>query len=755
MTIHRVQRFDSGDDLVELTPDLHLDADWNEEDHPRDEAGRFGTGSGLSKGDHSKASGAHVAKMIEHEGKEITARKSGDTAKAEEHRQAAAAHGKAAEEHALAARNVEGSSDRARDLSNAAHNASDRATGSNVRERGPRKGDVPAESGEKHGHANVPGAHTYAGSRDMPKGVTEVNEGALFDVMNGQQIAPAMVHPSSANHVRRAIKGGYGSIQKGANGKPEIHLTELGKDRQVAHSEKQRQHAESKLAMIKDPKLSDRFPGKTTSEKLRGEAHRVGGGGGSTVLAGHLERLAREHASRGDGTDVVRAVARFDGGSEGLSRFDVGELGKAKRLKNGWLKAEAYLTRSGVFHYRLPDGKIQREYRPPSEVFNADSLDTLQLVPVTDEHPPEMLNAVNTVDYSRGAVGERVRKDGSKVAAPLMVQHKDLIAKMDRGSNQVSCGYTCDLDFTAGVTPSGEKYDAIQKNIRYNHVAILERGRAGPDVRVRMDGAGEAVLLDRGIGSGSTTSTERTMHKIKIGGITFDVDDSRLAEAINNEFARRDSEVEQLRKDAASLAESSKKEKAELTAKLDTATDTIAKRDAAIKELPAKLAKEAKARGDLVAKVRAVVGSKKKLDGLSDKELQLLALERLAPSKKFDEADDVTIAAHFTARFDHFEEENPEASRFDAFAKKGKGAESKEEEEEENEEEKKVGKKDRDDDEPRGPAYRGHFDRAEDEESGVTLDADEIRERTRKYNARLHLQPIPGARTRKGAYSEH
>ncbi len=60
----------------------------------------------------------------------------------------------------------------------------------------------------------------------------------------------------------------------------------------------------------------------------------------------------------------------------------------------------------------------------------------------------------------------------------------------------MSLGYEVDLIHTPGITPEGEFYDALQTNIRGNHVGLGKAGwgRAGSEVRLRLDGNGDVVL---------------------------------------------------------------------------------------------------------------------------------------------------------------------------------------------------------------------------------------------------------------------
>lgn len=168
-------------------------------------------------------------------------------------------------------------------------------------------------------------------------------------------------------------------------------------------------------------------------------------------------------------------------------RIDIGSLRKPERLADGRVRVDAYLTRTGVFEYRDANGGVRREYRPATEVFKADSVASFADSPLTDDHPPEMVNAGNWKNHAVGHLSGAPRQDGAHVAATIVVSDASTIAKMDAGKVQLSCGYECDLDPRPGQTPDGERYDAIQTNIRGNHVALVDVGRAGPSARVRMD----------------------------------------------------------------------------------------------------------------------------------------------------------------------------------------------------------------------------------------------------------------------------
>ena len=70
--------------------------------------------------------------------------------------------------------------------------------------------------------------------------------------------------------------------------------------------------------------------------------------------------------------------------------------------------------------------------------------------------------------------------------ATVQVSDAKTVERLGKDLIEVSCGYRCDLDSTPGISPEGEPYDAIQSNIRLNHVALLpaNKGRAGRDVKL-------------------------------------------------------------------------------------------------------------------------------------------------------------------------------------------------------------------------------------------------------------------------------
>lgn len=196
-----------------------------------------------------------------------------------------------------------------------------------------------------------------------------------------------------------------------------------------------------------------------------------------------------EQASNAARVLASRRTTRTDGKDE-VQRFDfVGGIGKLARTQVGGLRVPARIARTGVLEYRLGDGSVRRELRLPEEVFAADSVDTLRGAPVTDlAHHRGLIDIRTWKDATLGHV-ESIRQDGKYLSADLIVNDASAIVDLENGRlHDISCGYRCRLDFEPGIW-NGERYDAIQRNIRCNHVAILPRGRgrSGTDVSVRLD----------------------------------------------------------------------------------------------------------------------------------------------------------------------------------------------------------------------------------------------------------------------------
>lgn len=173
-----------------------------------------------------------------------------------------------------------------------------------------------------------------------------------------------------------------------------------------------------------------------------------------------------------------------------VQRFDAGVLRPSHTTDEGFIVCEAFVARPGVYEYIQPDGQVIRELILPEELHRADSLGTLALKSVTLEHPPEDVTPDNYERHAAGDVGAEVSVvEGGYVKVILTAKRRDAIAALQGGIQETSPGYTCRIEPTSGEHPEYGRYDRIQRDRRYNHLAITKRARGGPTIHARVDGA--------------------------------------------------------------------------------------------------------------------------------------------------------------------------------------------------------------------------------------------------------------------------
>lgn len=322
-----------------------------------------------------------------------------------------------------------------------------------------------------------------------------------------------------------------------------------------------------------------------------------------------------------------------------VRRFDKGTLASPVKMPNGYLRCDGRLTRVGVFPYRQPDGSVRQELRVPDEVFNADSLASFGLVPLTNNHPTELLDASNTRRYQVGSVISP-RSDDRFVAASILITDGDSITDIEKGKRDLSCGYTCDLDMGAGVTsgiPGVEddlKYDALQTNIRGNHVAIVSKGRAGAEASLRLDAQDAVLVTDEEIetptGVPSAPPKKGKVNKMKLDGVDFEMSD-QAEQAVDKALEKRDRAIVKLTAKADAATEDLSKEKARADKAEEEKTELQTKVDEATE--PKALQKRVDDRVSLVtlAKTMVAEADHAKLDTMTDAEIKRAVVESRVP----------------------------------------------------------------------------------------------------------------------------
>lgn len=342
-------------------------------------------------------------------------------------------------------------------------------------------------------------------------------------------------------------------------------------------------------------------------------------------------------------------------------RFDLIDrrTDKAEITEQGFLRIPAVLTRTGVFDYRKADGTLVRELRHPDDVFNKESLDSLKMAPVTDDHPSVFVAPENAKELTIGWVSDTIEiVDDRKITSTVVVSDKNTIAKVDAGKVELSCGYIADLVDESGVY-EGQRYDLRQKNIRYNHVALVDRGRAGPEVRLRLDSE-DASMVESTKDDKLKEAPE--MEKIKIDGKEYDVDKA-VADAYNafmkktedemtkmKDSMKEKADMEKEKSDMAKELDKTKKDAQEaldaLKAKLDHAEKTLSKKeDAMDKDQILKLVKERKKVEDVAEKV---LGTEAKMDS-TDLELMKAVIMKDDETAVLEGQSEIYIKGRFDA----------------------------------------------------------------------------------------------------------
>lgn len=166
-------------------------------------------------------------------------------------------------------------------------------------------------------------------------------------------------------------------------------------------------------------------------------------------------------------------------------RLDSIPLDETYWTKEGYLIDHPIVTSIGIFEYVNPDGTVRRELRLPEDVFDQASLASYKGKPVILTHEAGVVNKNNVDREHIGTILSEGYQDGENVRVEIVIHDTDTMKRS--GLRELSLGYSLDLDETPGVW-NGQPYDAIQRNIRINHLALVEKARAGEQARLNIDG---------------------------------------------------------------------------------------------------------------------------------------------------------------------------------------------------------------------------------------------------------------------------
>ena len=163
--------------------------------------------------------------------------------------------------------------------------------------------------------------------------------------------------------------------------------------------------------------------------------------------------------------------------------------------ENGYMHvSDCPVTKEQVapyYGYEIPQGerfgikpnKVYYVYRPAEELSKAATMASLRGIPLLADHAsvtPEDIRRDRIV----GSTGDLVRWDGTYLRCNLNILAKGAQDRVkDKSMRELSLGYSYTPEFKSGEF-NGTRYDFVMRDIKANHLALVEVGRAGSDVRV-------------------------------------------------------------------------------------------------------------------------------------------------------------------------------------------------------------------------------------------------------------------------------
>ena len=322
-----------------------------------------------------------------------------------------------------------------------------------------------------------------------------------------------------------------------------------------------------------------------------------------------------------------------------VSRYDYGQVTKSEVTDEGYLKVWCKAARVGTQLYTRGDGTQVREYRPEDEVSNPDSLASFGMKAVTLNHPKVLLDSKTTKLHQVGHAGSHVRFSDGFVEVALVITDQDAIDAVQRGDAQeVSAGYRVDYDPTPGVTPDGESYDGIQRNIKVNHIALVARARAGREARLLLDSCDRNdAVADIEPPSNSPVSL---MARITLDGLDIELpaDAAGAVQSFVKETGRTQAELQQKLDAQEEKIQAVVTEKTEAQDRIDASQERIAELEKQLAEAvaaseqrddAAEINDAVNKRLEALNKFAAILPSDYKFDGEDEAQIMAIAYQNV------------------------------------------------------------------------------------------------------------------------------
>lgn len=284
--------------------------------------------------------------------------------------------------------------------------------------------------------------------------------------------------------------------------------------------------------------------------------------------------------------------------------------------------------------WSLLDGQKYEVFRPLEEVTSPETIASFEIKSVLDEHPSGDRILVDALDEYEGVskghgqnvrVGEMLPDGETPLLADLVVKHPDLNIKIDNGIREVSCGYT----FILAKDSVGR---LIMTKIRGNHVAVVPRGRAGPEIAIG-DGLPELPTQPNIERNATMSFSSRLMRAIGFQNWAKDAKPEEIADALEQLESEGADDADEHPKgckceDCMPAAKDKKGAKDRKGAK--DAEEEKAAKDAEAKEAEEKAAKDAE---EKEAEEKAAKDAKEEEEKAAKDEAEILPAETLSKSE--------------------------------------------------------------------------------------------------------------------------
>lgn len=323
-------------------------------------------------------------------------------------------------------------------------------------------------------------------------------------------------------------------------------------------------------------------------------------------------------------------------------RFDVVGLDNISKNSSGFLTYDLTAAQTGVFPYMDPEtGDIVYELKHPDDLLTDQVLSQLKNLPITDEHPWQLVNPDNSKELVKGMTTDTVQIMGEKLTGRATIFDSGLIGNVLNGNKkECSLGFECEIVEESG-SYKGVHYDRKQTNLKLNHLAMVEKGRCGPECSARLDSKDYAYQIRKDsdiLDNKQNKRSDQTLKTIKLDGKEFEV-----AEEVASRIDTLKTENESLTKNIGQL-------EGKLDGKDDQLTNLQKKVDEMEENQPSdqKIDEAVSKRINLLKKADKFLDEDYEVEGKTDKEIKIDCIKAI--NEKFDGEDKAD--EYIDARFD-------------------------------------------------------------------------------------------------------